>query len=29
MQFDGNQVTGIYSLKDLLMQHNLMGKVPE
>ena len=29
MQFDGNRVTGIYSLKDLLMQHNLLGKVPE
>ena len=29
MQFDGNRVTGIYSLKDLLMQHNLVGKVPE
>ncbi len=27
--FDGNRVTGIYSLKDLLMQHNLLGKVPE
>ncbi|AFJ09589.1 arylsulfatase [Prevotella intermedia 17] len=29
MQFDGNRVTGIYSLKDLLMQHNLVGKIPE
>ena len=29
MQFDGNRVTGIYSLKDLLMQHNLVDKVPE
>ena len=29
MQFDGNRVTGIYSLKDLFMQHNLVGKVPE
>ena len=29
MQFDGNRVTGVYSLKDLLMQHNLVGKVPE
>ena len=29
MQFDGNRVIGIYSLKDLLMQHNLVGKVSE
>lgn len=29
LQFDGTKVTGIYKLTDLLMQQNLVGKVPE
>ena len=29
MQFDGEKTTGMYSLNDLFMQHNLVGKVPE
>lgn len=28
MQFDGHRVVGMYSLNDLLMKHNLVGKVP-
>lgn len=28
MQFDGQKVVGMYSLNDLLMKHNLVGKVP-
>lgn len=29
MQFDGNKVVGMYKLTDLLMKHNLVGKVKE
>lgn len=29
MQFDGNKVIGMYKLTDLLMKHNLVGKVKE
>ena len=29
MQFDGNKVVGMYKLTDLLMQHNLVGRVPQ
>lgn len=28
MQFDGRKVVGMYSLDDLLMEHNLAGRVP-
>ncbi len=28
MQFDGRRVVGMYSLDDLLMEHNLAGRVP-
>lgn len=29
MQFDGKKTKAMYKLTDLLMQHNLVGKVPE
>lgn len=29
MQFNGERVTGIYSLDDRVMSHNLIGKVPK
>lgn len=29
LQFDGQQTRGIYALDDLLMRHNLKGKVKE
>lgn len=29
LQFDGTKTTAVYSLKDSLMQHNLVGKVPQ
>ncbi len=29
MQFDGTRTVGMYRLDDLLMQHNLVGRVPE
>ncbi len=29
MQFDGEKVTGMYKLTDLLMKNNVVGKVPE
>ena len=28
MQFNGHKVVGMYKLTDLLMQHNLVNKVP-
>jgi hypothetical protein len=29
LQFDGQQTKGMYALDDSLMQHNLVGKVPQ
>ena len=29
LQFDGQQTKGMYALNDSLMQHNLVGKVPQ
>lgn len=29
MQFDGHKVVGMYRLYDLLMEHNLVGRVPQ
>jgi phosphoglycerol transferase MdoB-like AlkP superfamily enzyme len=29
LQFDGQQVRGVYSLKDSLMQHNMAGQLPQ
>ena len=29
LQFDGTKTTAVYSLEDSLMQHNLVGKVPQ
>ncbi len=29
LQFDGQQTKGVYALNDSLMQHNLVGKVPQ
>ncbi|MBR1462642.1 MAG: sulfatase-like hydrolase/transferase [Prevotella sp.] len=29
LQFDGSKTKGIYALNDLLMKHNLVGKVPQ
>ena len=29
LQFDGQQVQAVYSLEDSLMQHNLLGRVPQ
>lgn len=29
LQFDGQKTTGMYSLEDKLMEHNLVGQVPE
>ena len=29
LQFDGQQTKAVYALTDSLMQHNLIGKVPQ
>jgi hypothetical protein len=29
LQFDGEQTKAVYALNDSLMQHNLVGKVPQ
>ena len=29
LQFDGQQTKAVYSLNDSLMEHNLIGKIPE
>ena len=29
LQFDGTRTTGMYSLSDSLMQHNLTGRLPQ
>ena len=29
LQFDGQQTKGMYALDDSLMQHNLVGQVPQ
>jgi hypothetical protein len=29
LQFDGTNTKGVYKLDDRLMQHNLIGKVPQ
>ena len=29
LQFDGEQTKAVYALNDSLMQHNLVGKMPQ
>jgi arylsulfatase A-like enzyme len=29
LQFDGQRATGLYALSDSLMQHNLVGRLPQ